>query len=58
MSQQNLNSFLNPAIARLEAVYSEVVKSQGFNEETEKLLILIELLKEQRAHENSGDTTR
>lgn len=57
MSQEILKTYLEPALARLERVYNEVASTQGFNAETEKLLILIELLKEQRRYENISHTT-
>lgn len=40
--------------AKLEAVYQEVLKTQGFSEQTEKLRALVELAKEQVPSENSG----
>ncbi len=39
---------------KLEKVAAEVIRNQGFTSDTEKLLILLELLKEQVPHENSG----
>ncbi len=57
MTQEKLKTYLDPALARLERVYSDILATQGFTQDTEKLLILIELLKEQRPHENSSHTT-
>jgi hypothetical protein len=46
------------ALKRLEKAYKEVVKTQGYNEETEKIKILAEIVKEQTPHENSSTATR
>lgn len=40
--------------AKLEKVTEEVIRNQGFSAETEKLLILLELIKEQVPNENSS----
>ena len=56
MSQENLKTYLEPALKRLEGVCQEIVKTQGFTSETEKLMVLIELLKEQNRNENSSHT--
>ncbi len=56
MAEAAIKNYIKPAIARLESVYAEVAKTHGFNSESEKLLILIELLKEQLSHENSDHT--
>lgn len=40
--------------SKLEAVYQEVLKTQGFSEQTEKLRALVELVKEQVPNENTG----
>jgi hypothetical protein len=47
-----LESLAKQALQRLEKVCFEVEKQQGFTPETEKLRLLIELLKEQ-IHEDS-----
>ena len=51
---ENLNDYLKRAEATTEAVYNEVVKTQGFTAEVEKIRILVELLKEQTIYENPG----
>ncbi len=51
---KNLSQYLRTAEETVESVYNEVVKSQGYTEEVEKLRILVELLKEQTVYENSG----
>ncbi|MFN7455620.1 MAG: hypothetical protein ACK5RO_13305 [Pseudobdellovibrionaceae bacterium] len=45
--QQQLQTYAQTALSRLENVYEEVTKNQGYNENTEKLKLLCELLKEQ-----------
>jgi hypothetical protein len=39
---------------RLEKITEEVVRNQGYTEETEKLKMLLELTREQVQNENSG----
>lgn len=53
-----LESYLTVALKRLEKAYKEVVKTQGYNEQTEKLKLLAELVKEQGNHENSSTSAR
>ena len=53
-----LESYLTVALKRLEKAYKEVLKTQGYNEEAEKLKILAEIVKEQGNHENSSTATR
>lgn len=53
-----LESYLTVALKRLEKAYNEVLKTQGYNEQTEKLKLLAELVKEQGNHENPHTTTR
>lgn len=53
-----LESYLTVALKRLEKAYKEVLKTQGYNEETEKLKLLAELVKEQGNHENSSASAR
>jgi hypothetical protein len=53
-----LENYLSVALKRLEKAYKEVVKTQGYSEESEKLKILAELIKEQGNHENSSSSTR
>lgn len=53
-----LESYLTVALKRLEKAYKEVVKTQGYNEQTEKLKLLTELVKEQGTHENSSTSAR
>jgi hypothetical protein len=53
-----LENYLSTALKRLEKAYKEVLKTQGYNEQSEKLKILTELVKEQGHHENSSSATR
>lgn len=53
-----LESYLSVALKRLEKAYKEVLKTQGYDEQAEKLKLLAELVKEQGPHENSSNTAR
>lgn len=53
-----LESYLSVALKRLEKAYKEVLKTQGYNEQTEKLKLLAELVKEQGTHENPSSSAR
>lgn len=55
---ESLESYLNIALQRLEKVYEEVLKTQGYTQETEKLKMLLELTREQVGNENSNSATR
>lgn len=44
---QELESYLQLALKRLDNAYVELLRTQGFTPETEKLRMLIELAKEQ-----------
>ncbi|MCE3009257.1 MAG: hypothetical protein LW875_01425 [Proteobacteria bacterium] len=46
-SNEQLKTYTQTALTRLENVYEEVLKTQGYNANTEKLKLLCELLKEQ-----------
>lgn len=58
MSSSELENYLSLALKRLEKATQEVAKTQGYNEECEKLKILAELIKEQGPHENTRPATR
>lgn len=45
---------LKDLLPRLEKITDEVVKTQGYTEETEKLKMLVELAREQVNNENPG----
>lgn len=53
-----LENYLTIALKRLEKAYSEILKTQGYNEEAEKLKLLAEMVKEQGLHENTSHSTR
>jgi hypothetical protein len=55
---QDLESYLRNALQRLEAAYEEILKTQGYNQDTEKLKLLCELTREQVQNEDSRSTTR
>lgn len=56
--QEQLESYLRNALFKLEKAYDQVLKTQGYNSDTEKLKILIELTREQVPYENSSTATR
>ena len=45
---------LQTILHRLEKITEEVVKTQGYTQETENLRMLLELTREQVKNENSG----
>lgn len=51
---ENSKRSMKEVASKLEAVYEEVLKTQGFTAQTEKLRALVELVKEQVPNENSG----
>lgn len=53
---EKLKSTFDPINARLENVYQEVLKVQGFTQETEKLRLLVELAKEQVQNEDTDSS--
>jgi hypothetical protein len=54
----DLETYLNAALKRLEKAEKQVLKTQGYSSEAEKLKILIELVKEQGTHENTRSSAR
>ena len=53
-----LENYLTVALKRLEKAYKEVVKTQGYNAEAEKLKILAEIVREQGGNENISNPAR
>jgi hypothetical protein len=53
-----LENYLTVALKRLEKAYKEVLKTQGYSAEAEKIRILTELIKEQGNHENTSTAAR
>lgn len=43
---------------RLEKIYADVLKEQGFTADAEKLRMIVELVKEQVQNENSDSSAR
>ena len=50
--EENGQDILKNTSQKLEKVVQEVLKNQGYTPDTEKLMILLELLREQVPHEN------
>jgi hypothetical protein len=48
------NQLLKDLLQRLEKITEEVMTTQGYNADTEKLKLLVELAREQVQNENSG----
>lgn len=53
---QDLENYLKNALAKLEKTYEEVLKTQGYCSDTEKLKLLCELTREQIKNEDSHST--
>ena len=56
--QKELDSYLSTALLKLEEAYKQIVKTQSYNEEAERVQLLKELVKEQVKNENSSNPTR
>lgn len=54
---QELESYLKLALLRLEKASEEIQKTQGYNRETEKLKMLVELTREQVKNEDPHHST-
>lgn len=55
---QDLEKYLTAALQKLETAYERHMKSKIYDEESEKLKIFIELIKEQLPNENTGTSNR
>lgn len=55
---QELEQYLTAALKKLDVVYDQIIKTQGYSAETEKVKMLTELLKEQSQNEDTHYTTR
>jgi hypothetical protein len=51
---ENPENPLKLVLLRLEKITEDVMKTEGYNDETEKLKMLVELTREQVLNENSG----
>lgn len=56
--KREVEQHLSLVLTRLEKAHGEILKTQGYNSKTEKMKLLIELVKEQAGNENSHNTTR
>ena len=56
--QKELDNYLSVALKRLEKAYSEITKTQTYNEEAQNIKVLSELIKEQVKNENSSSAAR
>lgn len=54
---QELENYLTLALKRLEKATDEVLRTQGFTEETETLKLLTEMVREQVSHEDTRTST-
>ncbi len=54
---QELEHYLTLALQRLEKAYDEIIKTQGYTRDTEKLKMLVEMTREQVKNENSRTAT-
>jgi hypothetical protein len=55
---QELENYLKLALQRLEKAYEEILKTQGYTRDTEKLKMLVELTREQVRNEDTRSSTR
>lgn len=55
---QELETYLKTALQKLEAACAQLMKSQSYTKETEKMRMLYELAKEQVKNENPRNSTR
>jgi hypothetical protein len=55
---QDLETYLILALQRLEKAYEEIIKTQGYTRDTEKLKMLVEMTREQVNDENSRHSDR
>ncbi len=51
---EKIENPLKLVLLRLENITEDVIKAQGYNAETEKLKMLVELTREQVLNENPG----
>ena len=55
---QELENRLKLVLLKLEKAYGDILKTQGYNENTEKLKMLCELTREQISNEDHSHTAR
>lgn len=56
MNSPQSEGYLAVALKRLETAYKEILKSQGYSKEVERIKILAEMVKEQLPHENTNSS--
>lgn len=56
--QSEYKHHFSSVMKKLEKSFSEIMQTQGYNKEAEKLKILAELIKEQLQNENTDHSTR
>ena len=57
MSKETEN-YLSLALKKLETAYEKIVQSTGYNDESEKIKVLTEFVKEQVENENTRPAAR
>jgi len=55
---QDLEHYLILALQRLEKAYEQIINTQGYTRDSEKLKILVEMTREQVKNENTSHPTR
>jgi hypothetical protein len=55
---KDLEQHLALALQRLEKAYGEILKTQGYTKDSEKLKLLMELTREQVKNENTDNSNR
>ncbi len=55
---QDLEQYLKKALVKMETAYQDHMKTKIYDQKSEKLKILIELVKEQLPDENSSTSAR
>lgn len=55
---QDLENYLKNAYEKLEMTYQQILKTQGYTADTEKLKLLCEMTREQIKNENTNSAAR
>ena len=55
---QDTENYLSLALKKLELAYDQILKTTGYTQESEKIKILAEFIKEQKENEDSRSATR
>lgn len=56
--KKQFEQHLSSVLTRLEKAHSEIAKSKGYTKDSEKVKLLIELVKEQVSNENTRHSAR